>query len=82
MSERWKFQIKNGVFWALFMAFIMSIPFDLIDWANLKYLTFEKAFLLSKLFLFKFLFWILPGIFIIGYFDWKQKKKREKIDEQ
>ena len=67
MSERWKFQLKNGLIWGFIVSFIMA-AFDLSE------LSFEDAFL-SKENLFRTLYFVLAGIFIVGYSNWKQKIK-------
>lgn len=67
MSERWKYQIKIGLFWGLFMAF-----FNLF---------FEekpiKVQLTSADFYFRAAIFILSGIFILGYINWKARAKAQ-----
>jgi hypothetical protein len=41
MSERWKYQIRIGLFFGLFMSFGMTV----FDWLDKS---FEEAFLLKK----------------------------------
>lgn len=69
MSERWKFQIKYGLIWGFMVSFIM-VGLDLLE------MTFEDAFL-SKRNLFRMLFFVLSGIFVVSYFSWKKKIKKE-----
>ena len=71
MSERWKYQIRTGGVWGLIMALAMSI-FDLTD------MSFEDAFL-SKKNIFRLLYFLLVGTFIIGYYRWNKKAKQENI---
>lgn len=65
MSERWKYQIKNGGFWGLFMAIFMVL-FDLKE--NSLYEQLD-----SFQFYFRLIGFLLVGIFILGYFTWKNK---------
>ena len=65
MSERWKFQLKNGLIWGLLVSFIMA-GFDLFE------MSIEDA-LLSNKNLFRMLLFILAGIFVVSYFSWKRK---------
>jgi hypothetical protein len=69
MSERWKFQIKYGLIWGSMVSFIMA-GFDLFE------MSFEDAFL-SKKNLSRMLLFVLAGIFVVSYFSWKKKIKRE-----
>ena len=69
MSERWKFQLKNGMIWGLMVSCIMA-GFDLFE------MTFEDAFL-SKKNLSRMLLFVVSGIFVVSYFSWKKKIKRE-----
>ena len=69
MSERWKFQLKYGFIWAFMVSFIMA-GFDLLE------MSIEDAFL-SKRNLFRMLFFVLSGIFVVSYFSWKKKIKKE-----
>ncbi|MFV8345603.1 hypothetical protein [Flavobacterium sp. ZB4P13] len=73
MSERWKFQIKNGVIWGLIISSCIAV-FDVFE------MSFEDAFL-SKEKLLRTLYFILAGIFIVGYSNWKKKVKREYSTE-
>ena len=65
MSERWKFQLKNGLIWGLLVSLIMT-GFDLFE------MSIEDA-LLSNKNLFRMLLFILAGIFVVSYFSWKRK---------
>ena len=73
MSERWKFQIKNGVIWGIILSLGLSV-FDLFE------ITFEDAFF-SKRNLLRTLYFVLVGIFILGYLNWKKKIKRDNNTE-
>ncbi len=73
MSERWKFQLKNGLIWGLIMSFLMYAV-DTID------MSFRDAFLTRKN-LFRILFFVITGIFLVGYFSWKKKIKSEKTPD-
>ena len=69
MSERWKFQLKNGLIWGLLVSFITAA-------FNLYSMSFEDAFL-SKKNLSRMLLFVISGIFVVSYFSWKKKIKRE-----
>ncbi|SDG59583.1 hypothetical protein SAMN04488062_10124 [Flavobacterium omnivorum] len=70
MRERWQFQIKNGGVWGL----IVSCSIAIID---LFEMSFEDAFL-SQEKLLRTLYFVLAGIFIVGYSNWKKKNKLER----
>ena len=65
MSERWQFQIKNGGVWGLIVSFSIAI-IDLFE------MSFEDAFL-SQEKLLRTLYFVLAGIFIVGYSSWNKK---------
>ena len=69
MSDRWKYQVKTGVFWGLFM-----IGFS--TW----YLS-EKTPLAVQLadnsYYFRAVGYIVFGIFVLGYSSWTAKRRRE-----
>lgn len=69
MTDRWKYQIKTGGLWGLTTATLISL-FNLID------KSFEEEFITKK-FIVKLLYFILFGVFIVGYFSWKKKLKDE-----
>nr|WP_309757303.1 hypothetical protein [Flavobacterium sp.] len=68
MSERWKYQIKMGGIWGVFMTVfnvlfnIKEIPFS-VQVATLNFYIRAATF-------------ILIGIFVLGYFTWKSKQKQ------
>ena len=67
MSERWKYQVKTGAFWGIFMIVFML----LFEWK-------EKPILdqvTSLQFYLKFASYLVVGIFGLGYINWKQKQK-------
>lgn len=69
MSERWKYQFKMGGFWGGFMT-LFSALFDIQ----------EKPFMeqiMSYNFYLRAIVFISVGIFILGYFNWKQKLKNQ-----
>jgi membrane-anchored glycerophosphoryl diester phosphodiesterase (GDPDase) len=73
MSERWKFQLKSGLIWGLIMSFLMYAV-DTID------MSFRDAFLTRKN-LFRILFFVITGIFLVGYFSWKKKIKSKNTPD-
>jgi hypothetical protein len=69
MSERWKYQIKTGSFYGIFMTVAMTI----LQWQG-RSIADE---LLSRKFFLNTLIYFMTGIFILGYFSWKAKLKKE-----
>lgn len=69
MSDRWKYQITQGLFWAIFTTFFIT----LID----IYETSFKEVILTKIFYIRIIFFLFFGIFGIGYYSWKMKVKNE-----
>lgn len=67
MSERWKYQIKSGGFYALAMTLLMTL------W-DCYALSFDEA-VFSIRFVVRLVFFLVTGIFLIGYFNWKAKVK-------
>ena len=70
MSERWKYQIKIGLIWGIILSVIL-MAIDLFE--N----SFEDVFF-SKINLLRTLYFIVVGIFLLGYLSWKKKIKRDK----
>ena len=69
MSERWKFQLKNGLIWGVVLSLFLSV-FDLFE------MSFEDVFM-SKRNLIRTFYFVLTGIFVVSYISWKKKIKRE-----
>jgi cell division protein FtsW (lipid II flippase) len=69
MSERWKYQLKMGGFWGVFMVVFMSL-------FELKEKTISQQ-LSENNFYIRAVSYIVIGIFVLGYFSWKEKVKRE-----
>jgi hypothetical protein len=69
MSERWKYQIKTGLFWGIFMS-VFNVLFDLQEKSISTQLSTANFYLRAVVF-------ILVGIFLLGYINWKAKVKRE-----
>jgi hypothetical protein len=74
MRERWKYQIKAGLPFGL----IMPIAITAMDWYGTS---FEEAFLTRKFLVYLGVF-LFGGIFVIGYFNWKEKQKNEEYNKQ
>ena len=68
MTERWKYQIKTGGFWGLFMTVFMAV-------FQMKEIPLSVQFT-SFQFYFRFVVFILVGIFVLGYSSWKAKNKK------
>ncbi|MEI7508616.1 MAG: hypothetical protein WCJ62_04050 [Flavobacterium sp.] len=73
MSERWKYQIKTGGFWGIFMT-LFNILFEL------KEKPFSTQISNPNLYLRAF-FYLVTGIFLLGYFNWKQLEKRKNSNK-
>lgn len=70
MSERWKYQIKFGLFWGIFMT-LFDILFKIREYSILEQI-------LNPKFYFGAFSEIIVGVFIIGYLFWKYTKKPVK----
>ena len=68
MNERWKYQIKMGGIWGVFMT-VFNVLFDIKE-------TPFAAQVATPTFYFKSIAYILVGIFVLGYFTWKSKQKQ------
>lgn len=69
MSERWKYQVKVGLPWGIFMTVFMAL-FGMGD----------KPFseqIQSWVFYFQMSCFLLFGVFVLGYSSWKSKMRRE-----
>jgi hypothetical protein len=73
MSERWKYQIRIGLFFGFFMS-LFSTVFDCFD------TSFKETFL-PRIIILKVLIFFATGIFIIGYINWKKKNKNESAPD-
>ena len=69
MSERWKYQIRTGGIYGLILSFVL----DLFDSSEMS---FNDAFFRQKSII-RLVYFLLIGIFIVGYSGWKKKVKRE-----
>jgi hypothetical protein len=69
MSERWKYQIKSGGLWGVFMILFMSL-YELKEKSFLEQLSNPNYYIRA-------FFYLVTGIFLLGYYNWKQKLKRE-----
>ena len=69
MNERWKYQLKMGGFWGVFMVIFMTL-FELKEKTVSQQLS-ENNFYVRAV------SYIVIGIFVLGYFSWKEKVKRE-----
>ena len=69
MNERWKYQLKTGGFWGVFMIVFTTL-----------YALKEKPLatqINDSNFYFRAIGFLLFGIFALGYSSWKSKTKRE-----
>ena len=69
MSERWKYQIKMGGIWGVFMSVFM-ILFDIKTISVAEQLS-QPSFYIRAV------GYIVLGIFVLGYFTWKSKMKQQ-----
>ncbi len=69
MSERWKYQIKMGGFWGLFMVAFMTL-FELQEKPFMEQISSHNFYLRAVVYL-------VVGIFGLGYFNWKQMQKNK-----
>ena len=74
MSERWKYQIKSGLPFGL----LLPIVLGLLDWYGTS---FSEDFFTLK-FLISLLVFLLGGIFVIGYYNWKEVQKNIEYNEE
>lgn len=70
MSERWKYQIKIGLFWGIFMS-VFNMLFELQEHPIKEQISEPK-------FYFRAITFIVVGVFVLGYFNWKSTKKPVK----
>ncbi len=76
MSERWKYQIKTGLPFGIMMPVVM-ISFDWFGSSE----SFTETFL-SKKFLVYLIVFLLVGVFLIGYSNWREKRKNNEYNNQ
>jgi hypothetical protein len=69
MSERWKYQLKSGGLWGVFMIIFMTL-FEIKEKPFVEQIN-------SYNFYFRAVVYLIIGIFVLGYFNWKAKIKRE-----
>ncbi|MBY0487245.1 MAG: hypothetical protein K2P85_08695 [Flavobacteriaceae bacterium] len=74
MSERWKYQIKTGSFWGIFMM-VFTTLFELKEHPFKEQIAFPQFWI-------RFLAYLVLGIFGLGYYNWKQNVKNQKKDNQ
>ncbi|MFN8324178.1 MAG: hypothetical protein U0T80_00190 [Flavobacteriaceae bacterium] len=70
MIERWKYQVKVGLFWGLFMS-VFNLFFN-------KDKTMSEQ-LVSQEFYIRLFVFSVGGVFVLGYIMWKQKEKGSDI---
>jgi hypothetical protein len=69
MSERWKYQLKMGGIWGIFMVVFMTL-FELKEKPFMEQITSYNFYLRAVIY-------IAVGIFGLGYYNWKQKTKNQ-----
>jgi hypothetical protein len=73
MTEKWKHQIKIGLIWSFSCKLIITLG----TFAWLREVNFDELFSIN--YIFRFIVFILIGIFIVGNSSWKSKIKTESI---
>jgi hypothetical protein len=68
MSERWKYQLRFGGFWGIFMT-VFSVLSSLQE-------NTVKQQLTSGNFYIRLVGYFAGGIFILGYINWRYKQKQ------
>lgn len=74
MNDRWKYQIKTGLPFGILMPIVLTS----FDWYGTS---FAAAFFTEK-FLIKLVVFLFVGIFLIGYSNWREKRKNEEYNKQ
>jgi len=74
MSDRWKYQIKTGGFWGIFMTFF-NVLFEIKEKPLMEQLHATNFYIRA-------VGYTLVGIFILGYFNWKQLEKQRNSNEK
>jgi len=69
MSERWKYQLKVGLPWGIFMSIVM-VFFGVSDKPFMEQIQ-------SGFFYFQMACFLIVGVFVLGYSSWKSKIRRE-----
>ena len=69
MNERWKYQIKMGGIWGVFMS-VFIILFDIKTISIAEQLSTPSFYIRA-------VGYIVLGIFVLGYFTWKSKTKKQ-----
>jgi len=67
MSERWKYQIKMGGFWGIFMTAFMT-------WYESKQHPLSEQLSSPQLYI-RLAGFLVFGIFVLGYYTWKSRNK-------
>ena len=75
MNERWKYQIRTGLPFGIIMPIIMT----LFDWFGTS-ATFTEGFFTVK-FLIKLIIFLVIGVFLIGYSNWREREKNEMYNK-
>lgn len=74
MSERWKCQIKSGLPFGILLPIFLAA----MDGYGTS---FEEAFLTKK-FLINLVVFLFLGVFVIGYSNWREKRKNDEYNKQ
>lgn len=69
MNERWKYQLKVGLPWGVFMTVFMAL-FNMTEKPLVDLVQ-------TGFFYFQMVGFLLFGIFVLGYSSWKSKIRRE-----
>ena len=67
MGEKWKYQLKMGIIWGLFMS-VFNLLFNLQSQPLVQQLQSSGFYVRAVLF-------IVVGVFVLGNYNWNKKNK-------
>ncbi len=67
MSEKWKYQLRMGIIWGLFMS-VFNLLFNLQSQSLVQQLQSSGFYVRAVLF-------IVVGVFVLGNYNWNKKNK-------
>jgi hypothetical protein len=73
MSERWKYQIKSGGLWGVFMSVFMVL-FDIKEHPFIEQIVRPEFWVRAVVY-------IVLGIFGLGYINWRSKVKQDQSNK-
>lgn len=74
MSERWKFQLLSGMKFGVFMTLFMTGFTCLTEGSFAPFFRFSFLYMLAVL--------VAAGVFVKGYYDWRElQRRRNKLSK-